>query len=603
MVSGFDPYQERKESLFARLVRRRDFSHFSFFERTLRAFTPGDRFILYTLVGVLAISTFVVLAGANSAVSVRVPAHGGSLTEGVVGPARFINPLLAISGPDKDLSTLVYSGLMRATPEGDLVPDLAQSFEVSEDGTTYTFTLRENLTFHDGVPLTSADVLFTIQRAQDPDMKSVRRADWDGVSVSAPNPNTIVFSLPHAYAPFLENAALGILPRHLWENATADEFPFDPLNVRPIGSGPYKIKSLDTNSTGAATRYELVSFPNFTLGEPYIKKITLFFYPNEEALVSAFNSGRVDSIAGISPSEVAHLTRGDALIARSPLPRVFGVFFNQNKNTVLADAAVRAALAASVDTQAIIEDVLRGFASALDGPIPSGVMEGTRPAVPTLLKDVTEENEAESVDHVAEGRAILERNGWKFDAEEGVWKQKDTVLKVTLATVDDPALAETAQRVADAWKALGAVVETHVYPLAELNALVLRPRNYEAILFGEVVGRSLDLFAFWHSSQRNDPGLNLALYTNSKADSLLAHARSTIDKDERERLYQEFAEVVADDQPAIFLYAPDFIYIVPQGLGGVEIGALTHPGERYLNVYEWYTDTESVWNVFTNTSE
>ena len=267
------------------------------------------------------------------------------------------------------------------------------------------------------------------------------------------------------------------------------------------------------------------------------------------------------------------------------------------------DAAVRAALAASVDTQAIIEDVLRGFASALDGPIPSGVMEGTRPAVPTLLKDVTEENEAESVDHVAEGRAILERNGWKFDAEEGVWKQKDTVLKVTLATVDDPALAETAQRVADAWKALGAVVETHVYPLAELNALVLRPRNYEAILFGEVVGRSLDLFAFWHSSQRNDPGLNLALYTNSKADSLLAHARSTIDKDERERLYQEFAEVVADDQPAIFLYAPDFIYIVPQGLGGVEIGALTHPGERYLNVYEWYTDTESVWNVFTNTSE
>lgn len=560
--------------------------------------------MLTVLAGVFVISVLVLLAGANAAVSVKVPTQGGSFTEGVVGPARFINPLLALSGPDKDLTALVYSGLMRATPVGTIVPDLANSYEVSEDGTVYTFTLREGLTFHDGEPLTSQDVLFTIQRAQNPDIKSVQRADWDGVSIETPDTRTIVFTLPHAYAPFLENTTIGILPKHLWENVSPEEFQFNPLNVRPVGSGPYRIKNLETNGTGAAVRYELASFDGFAFGEPHIGTITLLFFPNEEELVQAFNSKRVDSIAGISPTAVEELSRDDAHIVHVPLPRTFGVFFNQNQNTLLADIAVRAALSASVNKESIVGEILKGYGAVLDGPVPPGILGAVAPATPTPLAESMGGSAPAASEHTEEARAILARNDWEFDEEAGVWENEDgTPLKLTLATADEPILVETAEKIAESWQELGISVETHVYPLSELNTIVLRPRNYEAILFGEIVGRTLDLFAFWHSSQRNDPGLNLALYTNARADSLLAEARATTNKRERDELYQEFAKIVSEDRPAVFLYAPEFIYIVPEELKGIELGALTQPAERYLNVHEWYTDTERVWDIFTDKSE
>ena len=142
-----------------------------------------------------------------------------------------------------------------------------------------------------------------------------------------------------------------------------------------------------------------------------------------------------------------------------------------------------------------------------------------------------------------------------------------------------------------------------IYPLSELNTNIIRPRAYDAIFFGEVVGRSLDLFAFWHSSQRNDPGLNLAMYANSKTDTLLANARALTSRSDREDLYNSFSAVIVKDQPAVFLYAPEFIYVVPKTLQGIHLGALTTPSERFQNVYQWYTNTEHVWSFFANENQ
>ena len=205
-----------------RLTKPRRLSRLSIFEDLLRTFTPGERLLLYIFSMALAASAFVLLVFANTAVSVVVPAAGGAQVEGVVGSARFINPLLALSGPDEDLSALVYSGLMRAAPDGSLSPDLASSYEISSDGTVYTFTLRKNATFHDGTPVTADDIIFTVQKAQSPDIKSRRRADWEGVLATSPDPQTVVFTLAHAYAPFLDNTTLGILPRHLWKDVPAE---------------------------------------------------------------------------------------------------------------------------------------------------------------------------------------------------------------------------------------------------------------------------------------------------------------------------------------------------------------------------------------------
>jgi peptide/nickel transport system substrate-binding protein len=566
-------------------------------ETILQNFSPAERLALYALSVVLAISAFALLVLASWSVSTLLPTTGGTLVEGEIAPVRFINPILTLSQADNDLSALVYSGLMRAEPDDSYIPDLAQSYTISPDGTVYTFTLRPNVTFQDGTPLTAQDIAFTIGLAQNPDIKSPLRANWQGVQVSTPDSHTIVFTLPHAYAPFLENTTMGILPKHLWQNVSAEEFPFAPMNMHPVGSGPYKVSSFSTDSTGSATRYDFVPFTNFALGAPYLRGITFIFYQNQAAEIAAFNSHQIDAVAGVSPEQVGALKRSDVAVLDVPLPRVFGIFFNQSRAAVLQDSSVRAALDEAVDKQRLVQVVLGGYGVPLTGPIPPGVLGAPpQPTVVALPISTAASSSVINTDNIDAAHATLVRGGWTFDKTTNTWKKGKLTLSFTLSTADEPELVATAQALAGVYKALGVPVSVQIYPLSQFNSDVLRPRQYDAALFGEIVGRSLDLFAFWHSSQRNDPGLNLAMYTSSKVDTLLSLARTTTDADGRDALYTQFQTLVRQDQPAVFLYAPDFLYALPKRINGVTLGALTDSSERFLSVYQWYTETQHVWN-------
>lgn len=554
----------------------------------LRTFSPAERLLLYVLTFVACLSAFILIGAANESVTTEVPTQGGALVEGAVGTPRFVNPLLAASQPDSDLTALIYSGLVRANPKGGFVPDLAETYEISSDGTTYTFHLREGLSFHDGTPLTANDVRFTVEMAQNPEVKSTRRADWEGVHVDTPDERTVVFTLPHAYAPFLENTRMGILPKHLWEREPAEEFPFSTLNTHPIGSGPYRVHDLKLDATGAPEEYSLRAFTDFALGTPHLRTLTYRTYPNVEALVAAYEEGDVSSFVADSPKNLARDVSEAGAMNRLALARVFGVFFNQNHAAVLAKPEVRAALDAAIDKHAIIESVLGGFGESLDSPIPPGFLDMT-------ISTTTTERGVEAA------RAILTRNGWTFStasSTDGEWRKGKETITMNLATADTEELVATANAIAEAWKAAGIPTTVQVYPLTEFNQTILRPRAFDAILFGEVVGRSLDLFAFWHSSQRNDPGLNLALYTSAAADKSLAQARAETDAAKRAEFLREFATTLAADRPAIFLYAPEIGYIIPSRVKGVELGTLTTPSDRFAAVHAWYRDTERVWNVF-----
>lgn len=575
----------------------------------LHAFSPSERLALYALSITLALSSFALLAGVNEAISVRVPAPGGSLVEGAVGTPRFVNPVLATTQADQDLAVLIYSGLLRPAPDGVFLPDLAESYDISDDGTIYTFHLREGLMFHDGSALTSADVLFSVALAQNPDIKSPRRADWEGVAVVAPDERTLVFTLPHAYAPFLENATLGILPRHLWQDIAAEEFPFHALNTHPTGSGPYSVRRVEQDATGAPTEYSLKAFDGFALGRPHISNITYRLYRDDETLLAAAGAGDIESFVASSPKIVPREVREGGAFTRIPLTRIFGVFLNQNHATVLADAAVRQALDAAIDKDAIVENVLGGFGSPLAGPISDEIFPGA-------VAGATSSSEASSTEelpHAETARQILARGGWTYTepnatsspveqtgstGQAGAWTKNKTTLSITLATADTEELAATANAAADAWREVGIEADVQVYPLQEFNQDILRPRAYDAILFGEAVGRSLDLYPFWHSSQRNDPGLNLSLYTNAEADRALASARASVDRAEREAFIREFLEAVAKDGPAVFLYSPEVAYLVPSYLQGVDIPTLSSPSERFAGVHTWYRDTERVWDFF-----
>ena len=163
----------------------------------------GSRSLFIFFAILLCVSSAGLLYTLKQSLVVRVPSQGGSLSEGVIGSPRFINPVLAISDADRDLTALAYSGLLRATPGGGYEPDLAEGYAVSDDNKTYTFTLRENITFHDGTPVTSQDVAYTVQKAQDPALKSPLRANWDGIRVETPDARTVRFVMRAAYAPFI----------------------------------------------------------------------------------------------------------------------------------------------------------------------------------------------------------------------------------------------------------------------------------------------------------------------------------------------------------------------------------------------------------------
>ncbi len=540
-------------------------------------------FILFA--GMLVVSTLALLFMLESSIVVPSPSRGGTLTEGIVGTPRFINPVLAISDADRDLTALIYSGLLRATPEGEYVPDLAQEYSVSDDGLIYTALLREGIVFHDGTPVTAEDIVFTVRKAQAAAIKSPLRANWDSVTVEAPDARTVRFTLPAPYAPFIENLTLGILPAHLWEGVAEEEFPFSELNTDPVGSGPYKVESIARSQGGIPSVYTLRANDSYALGEPYLSRLRLNFYQNEAALAKALKDKEVESGSGLSQAGVEGLKEAPKTTS---LNRVFGVFFNQNQSEVLRNKTVREALSLAIDRQLLVEEVLGGFGTPLVGPVPPSLLHTP---VPTRTEDP-----------VAQAQQMLLDAGWRLEGTTLVRGEDDEVeqLSFSLSTGNVPELRRAAEYVRDVWGRMGAQVEVHIYEAGDLSQNVIRPRKYDALLFGEVIGRELDLYAFWHSSQRNDPGLNIALYANVTADAALETMRQTQDDARRLELYQEFLGEIEADIPAVFLYAPDFVYSVPNDLNGITLGLVETPSDRFLSITQWHREVDYVWPVFAS---
>jgi peptide/nickel transport system substrate-binding protein len=585
-------------TLMSSLNRRFAFPLERRFATVLNAFSDREKQLFFTAMGILVGSTIILLLGINRAFVVSVPANGGMLTEGVFNTPAHINPLLATSEigseADRDLSALIYSGLLRADGKGGFIPDLAQSYEVSENGLTYTFILKPNLVWHDGKKITADDVVFTVKTAQDSRMKSPKRANWDGVGVKKIDDITVRFTLQKPYAPFLENATMGILPAHLWQNIDFNRFDTSIYNREPIGSGPYKLDSIQTTTKDGDTipvSYTLSSFSSFALGKPHVDTIKIVFFHSEDALLSALVAGDIESVNSISPDRARVLSQKGYRVERAPLPRVLAVFFNQNQAPIFADLAVRKALTLVVDKQPIIDKVLAGYGVAIDSAIPPGAL-GYKEASPETPHD----------ERIKQARALLTKAGFDFASTTNTWTKKvkkDIVtLRFAVATSEASELKSVAQELKASWAELGVPVDIRVFATGDLKETIVRPRKFDALFFGQVLGRDGDPYPFWHSSQRLDPGLNIASYANPKVDKILEQARAETDPEKRIKSYGLFRDEIAKDVPAVFMYAPVFLYVIPQSIQGFELGSITVPSERFLNVYEWYVHTDNGWKIF-----
>lgn len=582
------------KELRALLLRRFSMPNEHSIRGILRSFTIAEKAVFYFFVSVFIASGITLLWKVGDAYLILVPTTGGALTEGVVGNPRFINPVLAISEADRNLTTLLYSGLVRITPQSEIINDLAEEVTVSLDRRIYTVRILEDARFHDGLPVLADDVIFTVQKITNPSIKSPRRGNWDGIVVEKIDEKTVSFTLTQAYTPFIYNLTVGILPKHIWKNVSDDEFSFSQFNTLPIGSGPYKVERVERNSGGIPNLYKLISFENVSNKAPFIKNLVFRFYPSEIALIEAYNTYEVESISGISPEKILELTTDKSRVISSPLPRVFAVFFNQNQSKVLLNKEVRQALNLASPKEKIIERVLGGYGIAIDGPLPAGIYSWT-----SIL-----ENKLSFDERLEEAKELLAKSGWQANEETGVLEKKSTsgtiALSFSISTGDAPELRQVANELVVAWEKLGAKIDVLVFETGELNQNVIRPRNFDALLFGEVVGRDTDLYPFWHSSQRTDPGLNIALYANSSADKYLDNARSAQSPAVIEESYKAFAKELARDVPAIFLYTPSFLYVVPEKIEAISLDSLTVSQDRFLGIRDWYIETDKVWKIFVD---
>jgi peptide/nickel transport system substrate-binding protein len=569
----------------------------------VRAFSKKERLFFVVLVIILLISTISILESINKSLMVGIPFHGGSISEGIIGAPRFINPVLANTPADQDLVSLIYSGLMRKNPDGTLTPDLAKNYEMSKDGLTYTFTLKDKIYFQNGKILTADDVVFTINEAKDSIIKSPRQVDWEGVTATKIDNRTIQFTLKQPYSSFLENATLGIMPASLWNNSPIE---LNNANINPVGSGPYMIKSVSRESSGVIDSFELMPFKKFILGEPYIQTLDLHFYGSEDDLLKALQNGEVDQISSITPLNAGILKERNYQIESSVLPRVFGLFFNQNQNHLFTDKVITQAIDQAIDKDKIVREVLLNYGVVLDGPIPPNF---------AAYQTSDEENDTPRDQILQNAQNSLQKDGWSKGADG--FLQKTTVgkksakggpasggkttatLEFSISTGDAPELAKTAELIKQDLSLVGIKVDIKTFGVGDLNQNVIRPRQYDALLFGQIINQESDLFAFWHSSQRKDPGLNIAMYANAKVDKILENASTTIDEQARIKEYAQFESEIKKDMPAVFLYSPDFIYVVSPNLRGLSIDRIISPADRFSNVYSWYTETENVWKIFS----
>ena len=493
--------------------------------------------------------------------------------EGVVGTSSKVNPLFVYQNEvDRDIAALVFSGLTRLGADGTPEAALAESWDVSGDGRTYTFHLRSGVSWHTGIELTADDVVFTFDMLGDPRLQSDpdEALLWQSIDCTAGDALTVTCELPEPFAPFLTYARTGILPRHILEAVEATDMLDDPFNLAPVGTGPYRLTQMD------GVHALLVANEEYYLGAPAIEEIEIRFFPTISSAAAAIVGAEIDGLLvdlTINPQDFQTLGSIEAL-EKYPISRsAYTSLYLNNSETPLNDHFVREAITHAVGVEAIIEGLLGGRGLRAVTPIVPGSWAHSDLNAPELELDLA--------------RNLLDAGGWELPAGQTVRLRNDVELRFSLMTDQDPLRGAIADAIAEQLLEVGIDV---VVVREASNSLVtdfLIPREYQAAVFGWDPGADPDPYPAWHSSQAIGDGRNLAAYTSDEADAIMEAARQTTAVDNRRDLYAQFQELFLQDVPSVPLYYPVYTYFVSSRVDGVEPGLLFTPASRLTNVHEW----------------
>jgi peptide/nickel transport system substrate-binding protein len=526
-----------------------------------------------------------------SAHTSRLPAVGGNLTEAILGQPKYINPLDALANdPDRDLVKLIYSGLFRLdglTP----VPDLAESYEWSNDNKTLTVRLRQDALFHDEQPVTADDVIFTYEAILDPARKSQLAGLFRGIRLTRQDDATVVFELEKADANFLGRLTVGLLPAHLWQDLPATSARLSDLNLKPIGSGPYLVKSFTRDSLGNIHSFTLERNPKYYGDKPFIKNLVFQYYPDRQQALEAFKGNQVDAVAflNINDLEKAGLTSRAQKI-RLDLPQETLAFFNL-KDKILSNKDVRQALALAIDRNETIE-AFRGSAKPVSGPYPFGEVSASTTATDIEL-----------------ARSLLTKAGWVMPPDGNVRiletagkttstsNATTTELVLDILIPEDPDLQAVAESLKRQWSLIGAKVEIRAVPMEELLRQATRERQTQIVLLNLQLGIEQDVFPFWWSGNATVRGLNISNLSDRTVDSALEATRNATTTESLASARQKLTEAIAAANPAIFLVRPIQHYLVSNRIKGIGEGfIIAEPAERFNQLTNWYAKTSWQWD-------
>jgi peptide/nickel transport system substrate-binding protein len=516
------------------------------------------------------------------AVAPAQPASGGVYTEALVGAPGRLNPVLDYYNPaDRDVDRLIYSGLIRFDDRGVPQADLAESWGVSQDGKTYNFAIRPDAKWHDGEPVTTDDVLFTVDllRQDSSSIPDDLRQFWNDVEVTAFDEHSLQFRLPEAFAPFLDYLTFGVLPKHLLESVPAGELADAEFNLAPVGSGPYRFSRFLTED-GQIKGVVLSAFEDYYFDRPFIDEVVFRYFPDASSALAAYQSGEVTGVSVI-PTEILPqaLKEPDLKLYTGRQPRLTLAYMNLGDPQLpfFQDANIRRALLMGLNRQGMVDQILSGQALVADGPI----LPGTWAYYDGLSRE----------EYDPEGAIrLIEEAGYNLPASgEGPREKEGVRLAFELAHPDDAQSTAIAEAMKRDWERLGVEVTLKAMPFEQLLSDALEPRSYQAALVDLNLSRfpDPDPYPFWDQAQITG-GQNYAKWDDRQASEYLEQARVTVDLGERAKAYKNFQVRFAQETPALTLFYPVYSYGVDQQVQGVRMGPLFDTSDRFATLPQWY---------------
>lgn len=541
--------------------------------------------ILVVGITLVVVGVLLVIQQPGEQVFIPQPSEGGVYTEGLVGSVSRLNPMLDLQNPaDRDVDRLLYSGLVRFDYRGVPIPDLAEAWGNTPDGTIYNFSIRRSAVWHDGEPVTVDDVVFTIDMLKSEassypqDVKDL----WNEVEIKKLDDKTIQFILPEPFAPFLDYVTFPLLPKHLLEDTPPERLADAGFNLAPVGTGPFKFDRLIVEN-GKITGIELSAFNDYYLAKPFIEKVVFHYLETSRAALDAYRQGEVLSVSRLTPDVLPEaLADSNLSVYTGRLPRMSLVFLNLKNPQVefLQDPAVRRAMMLGTNRQYIVDKLLGGQGIVADGPVFPGTWAYY--------------DGVEHVDYDSNAAVnLLKENGYVIPAAGGSVREKDgKPLELTLSYPDDEQHTAIAEQLRKNWDEIGFNVTLKAVPYDDLINTDLETRSFEAALadLNLTLTPDPDPYPFWHQSEATG-GQNYSQWDDRAASEYIEQARVTTDLETRARLYRNFQVIFDKELPSLPLYFPVYSFGVSNQVSGVQVPPLFDFSDRFSNIAQWYMIT------------